>query len=402
MDKARLESTSASTLQQSKVLHLSVVIVAFLGCLFGLSGMRHRAAAAVNDPKTETGKRDSASMSTPQNGKNSQQQQTRSIQATLVISLLAFAALLLLVFGTNNNSTMSMTATIRKPDPSEERSQSTKPPANDNPAALEQLQSLKIVSMNLAACDPSEEAPSDWNVDTVTKAVQKELLHEDPDILALQECPRRPEEWAATYFEGYQVMGVKSSHAFYVMLLVRNGLDATPVPLSDRIPAVVAKITHANGRAVMVASCHLAPFAGGAGRRRHQVGGLLDAAGKEQPLVIAGDTNMRTEEDAVMEGTDFGLLDAWKLAGADPATQHTWDTRNHMDEEGGYFNKYYGDKTREYATRYDRIYISPPAQADSGMVSVESFGLLANKPVIPSSRTHFLSDHFGMVCELKI
>lgn len=99
-----------------------------------------------------------------------------------------------------------------------------------------------------------------------------------------------------------------------------------------------------------------------------------------------------------MEG-HFKLRDVWKEAGMDPATERTWDTENHIPE-GGYFNRYYGETTREYQTRYDRFYLSE-GKSSFGL-SVKSFGLVANRPVNPFTKTHFLSDHFGIACELRL
>jgi endonuclease/exonuclease/phosphatase family metal-dependent hydrolase len=265
--------------------------------------------------------------------------------------------------------------------------------------------SFKIVSMNLAACEPSAEAPSHWTPDHVAKAVRQELLTADPDILALQECPMKPKQWVESYWKGFQLVGVASSHAFYTILLVRDSIApyTTPVTLPTRLPAVMAMITNPQDkqRAILVASCHLAPFGEGAHKRARQMRSLVQTAPSNHPLIIAGDTNMRQEEDEVMEGIDLSLIDAWKAAGEDPTTKFTWDTKNRI-ANGGFFNRFYGKNTREYNARYDRIYIQNALGPNALQLSVESFKLIANRPVSPDNKTHFLSDHFGMACELKL
>lgn len=144
------------------------------------------------------------------------------------------------------------------------------------------LGSLKIVSMNLAGCDPSAEAPASWNKIYVAEMVQQELMRFDPDVLTLQECPAR-EIWAEELFQGYQVLGVGTSHAGYVVLLVRESLAPHTSPLDSlpsSLPAAMAQIQDSSRRAIInVTSCHLAPFAGGASRRSKQMEALLELSG---------------------------------------------------------------------------------------------------------------------------
>ena len=267
------------------------------------------------------------------------------------------------------------------------------------------LDSLTIVSMNVAGCEPSGAAPPSWNGDNTTEALKVELLRHKPDVLMLQECPSP--KWAETTFgENYGLVGTTTSHAGYIALLLRHDLSnhaQTIWPTTDArtdLPAVMAKIHLNNRRSVMVASCHLAPFEKGYYKRGMQIKDLLGMA-DSVPLIMAGDTNMRDEEDEAIEN-DNNLRDAWKLAGALPATQFSWDTINH-ESEGGFFNQYYGLLTREYVRRYDRIYISDSqAGVYQAKTSVQSFELIANTPASPSSTRHFLSDHFGIACKLKL
>jgi endonuclease/exonuclease/phosphatase family metal-dependent hydrolase len=261
------------------------------------------------------------------------------------------------------------------------------------------LESLTIVSMNIAGCVPSKEAPNHWNREIAMDAIRTEVLRTSPDILALQECPGGV-SWAQQLFgeADYQVLGATYAHADQVVLLVRNGISARLVPLHKNngdLPAVMAELQW-KGRRLLVASVHLAPFEGAARRRRKQVEELLRQAGGSIPLVFAGDTNMRLAEDETME-EEMGLLDVWKLAGSDAQTKFTWDTKDHTAEEtGGSFNRYYGKSTRENNARYDRIYCtkSMPVEVPP------SFELIANQPL--TSKYHFLSDHFGMSAVLKL
>ena len=72
------------------------------------------------------------------------------------------------------------------------------------------LESLTIVSMNIAACQPSQLAPRHWTPQMSTDAVRTEILKSEPDIIALQECPGGA-DWAKKTFGGhYKLMGAKS------------------------------------------------------------------------------------------------------------------------------------------------------------------------------------------------
>ena len=281
------------------------------------------------------------------------------------------------------------------------------------------LESLTMACFNLAGCVPSQEAPRHWNREIVTEHVRAEVLKNSPDILALQECPGGA-DWAQSIFgENYQVMGATHAHAGQVVLLVRKGISATPMPTSEPVnnqrvfslfgsdipfaipihrgsPAVLATLRFED-RSIMVSSVHLAPFGNGSKTRKSQVKQLLEIAGST-PLIFAGDTNMRTAEDKAME-VELGLLDAWKLAGSEKQTRFTWDTLDHTGVQGGSFNRYYGDDTRQYHARYDRIYCSK--KTGIADIRVPSFELIANQPVTENNK-HFLSDHFGISTVLEV
>jgi endonuclease/exonuclease/phosphatase family metal-dependent hydrolase len=265
--------------------------------------------------------------------------------------------------------------------------------------------SLTIVSINLAACEPSQSASWDWNQQRSTNAVQLEILKSNPDIIALQECPGGS-QWAIRVFPAYQAMGAIYSHADQVILLVKQGISAEEVSVDMGLPAIMAEL-RIGKRHLLVASVHLAPFRGGSSKRKAQLEYLLQKASSlSLPLIIAGDTNMRVSEDHTMED-DLKLLDVWKLAGSNPGTKWTWDTVDHTNtgfmsnwfgEAGGYFNKYYGPSTREYSARYDRIYIA--TRVGDLEIKNATFELIANQSL--TNKYHFLSDHFGISSTLEL
>ena len=301
--------------------------------------------------------------------------------------------------------------------------------------------SLRIVSMNIAGCVPSAEAPPSWDKLQSSHAIRQELLKSDPDIIALQECPtgkgRSAAQWSESLLQGYKAMGSTPAHADNVVLLVRNTLasKATTISLQGlRLPCVMIQLeiggnpnNNNNGsrHVIAIASCHLAPFAHGSYQRQNQIETILYKA-SPIPLIITGDTNMRETEDKIMEN-QFQLLDAWKLAGSNPTTQYSWDTIDHRNKRTNdnnnrnvngpssspsSFNKYYGDSTRQYQARYDRMYIHKgllvqQQQQQQSLVQVLSnvkvpdFQFIANEP-LPGSTTHFLSDHFGLSVKIDL
>lgn len=296
--------------------------------------------------------------------------------------------------------------------------------------ASTQLDRLTLVTFNVAACQPSAMAIHSWTTDDSLQAIREEVILEQPDIIALQEFPEFALYRTSRIFPDHELLGSRTSHAPYVTLFVRKGIQAKLVPvhadINVHLPAVVAELSYPSEggdndevgrrRRLWIASVHLEPFADGAEVRHQQVQSLLQLALRSKvPLVLAGDFNMRVTEDATMEGEGYDLLDFWKEAGSDFTTKYSWNTRNEINK-GGYFNQYYGTRTREYIARYDRIYYhgsvldirndgQQPSQVDSKSdltnipsipsITVESFKLIANRPV-GSSKYHFLSDHFGI------
>mmetsp|Transcript_14091 Transcript_14091/g.20820 ORF Transcript_14091/g.20820 Transcript_14091/m.20820 type:complete len:271 (-) Transcript_14091:376-1188(-) len=217
--------------------------------------------------------------------------------------------------------------------------------------ASTQLSRLTIVSMNIAGSVPSKDPPSNWNQEIAGQAIRS------ADVLALQEFPAGV-TLVEEIFSDYQAIGATHAHADQMVLLVRKGIAAKRFVLDggDYSPAVVAELSWAERKqTILVGSVHLAPFREGSAERERQVDKILKQAGS-LPLIFAGDTNMRVEEDERMEA-DKGLQDAWKLAGSDPNTKYTWDTVDHTAEststKSGSFNRYCGDTTRQYTARYD-------------------------------------------------
>jgi endonuclease/exonuclease/phosphatase family metal-dependent hydrolase len=213
---------------------------------------------------------------------------------------------------------------------------------NDSNRNCNKSQCLSIVSFNVAGCEQSKRAPSSWSVEDSLIAIEQEIVRKSPDIIALQEVPPFALD-RRSIFPNYQIIGSQSSHAPYVVLLVRKEIPAKRIHLDGHIPAVVAELqmsmsgkieedSYGVGRdrliTLWVASVHLEPFQSGAERRRQQLQSLANKARLAHipALFIAGDTNMRVSEDKVAENEKNGglqLKDFWKLAGSNIETKYT-------------------------------------------------------------------------------
>ena len=306
---------------------------------------------------------------------------------------------------------------------------------NHTSSSMTEPTSIKIVTMNIAQLVPSGKAPDSWvaNPQLALDYLRQTLLGTNPDIIALQECPSPL--WVDTFLVDYQqyyyptsssIPQTTASHAGYVALWVRKDWAAHVDAVSSAVhlPAVAARLSFTSAQAgsrrleIWIASMHLEPFQQGSFTRQDQLEELLQLAShqtqeEEVVVILAGDTNMRDEEDRVVEDS-LQLVDAWKAAGADPHTRFSWDTTATRANYGNHHqtavwqNLYYGSNTRAYQRRYDRIYYhhfnatNDKTDRDGEIrVTVPSFRLIANEP-IGQSTEHFLSDHFGLAAEIRI
>ncbi|KXZ52837.1 hypothetical protein GPECTOR_8g220 [Gonium pectorale] len=112
-----------------------------------------------------------------------------------------------------------------------------------------------------------------------------------------------------------------------------------------------------------------------------QVSAIVSEVPPDSPLLLAGDTNMRDQEDSVPG--ELGLRDAWLEAGSPPGARWTWDT---------HVNRYYQNGHR-YTARYDRILYRG--------CTVTELAVAGNTP---ASREpgHFLSDHFALIARVTL
>jgi len=267
---------------------------------------------------------------------------------------------------------------------------------------------LTIVSLNVAGFKPSKAAPDRW--DPIPE-FRKELLKYRPHVICLQEVPTNIVE-QQSFLPGYDVVGSRSSHCENVVLMVRTKWAPHVVCTSNvHAPAVLGtmEFSASNGSAQQITfgSCHLAPFEGGSGKRLHQMKIILEKIQQlhndtenEDVMILAGDYNMRQEEDIKAEAI-LNFRDAWKEAGSPRDNENTWDSCDRTPQGAspgsGPHNQYHGPDTYQYESCYDRVYF----RGDTTLGRVTNFQLIANNPV-ENNPFHYLSDHFGIVTTIEL
>ncbi|KAL4435626.1 hypothetical protein ABPG77_002589 [Micractinium sp. CCAP 211/92] len=270
------------------------------------------------------------------------------------------------------------------------------------------MQSLRVLTFNISGANCSALAPPSFGLPAKYAAVAQLVLAEQPELVTLQEVfPEAAAPLAeALLLAGYEPCGSVESHCGYTQLWAEARLrarqygDAGPVAIA-RIPLPLpgpgAGVADAAGTAgtagaagqepsllhcIFFAGCHLEPFADGAPQRLRQIEAALRAVPPRSRLVLAGDCNMRNFENAGVEA--LGLADAFQQLGRPQNANFSWNTR---------VNRYYGEETRAYTARYDRIYLRG--------LSAAELRLVADREHTPG-RGDFLSDHFGLLATVDI
>mmetsp|Transcript_20618 Transcript_20618/g.29097 ORF Transcript_20618/g.29097 Transcript_20618/m.29097 type:complete len:307 (+) Transcript_20618:131-1051(+) len=266
---------------------------------------------------------------------------------------------------------------------------------------------LVIVSLNVAGLKPSKAAPDGWDP---IPAFHKELLKYKPHIICLQEVPSDSTEQDHSLFvlPGYECVGSRSSHCENVVLMVLKEWASHVVCTSNiHAPAVLGtmefSVVSGGTQKITFGSCHLAPFQEAKGKRFNQMKIILEKIQQtnSDTMILAGDYNMRQEEDAKVE-KDLNLRDAWKEAGSPQDQQYTWDSCDRTPKGAppgsGPHNQYHGPDTYQYTSRYDRVYF----RGDHILQRVTNFQLIANNPLADDNPFHYLSDHYGIVTTFEV
>ncbi len=221
---------------------------------------------------------------------------------------------------------------------------------------------MSFLSWNLAMFERSAEAPPDWTQEHTEAEVREIVLERSPDLVVLQELPG-----LVPYVETHDMIRANPrSHSGNLATLVGN--DLMEERLTHSVVRGCALLVTFVDRGLTVANVHLAPGPGNAAHRLTQLRAVIGAA-PTRDLVVVGDTNTRTDEEAGIEA--IGL---WGRRPPEP----TWDgKRNRFRTEGAEFLAYF--------TRYF---------ASEGVTVTDLW--VRTEPVDVGGTGFHLSDHFAL------
>lgn len=208
----------------------------------------------------------------------------------------------------------------------------------------------------------SQEAPPGWTQEHVEAQVRELLLDWSPDLVLLQELPG-----IVPYVETHDMVRANPrSHSGNLAILVGNHLlDEEPAWSVVDGCAVLIELP---GLDMTVANVHLAPGSGGAALRLAQIQAIVDQATTGR-LLILGDTNTRTAEEATIQAVG---LDTPR------PPRPTWDGRR---------NPFHGP-SGDFIAFFTRAFTAGPLAVIDQMVHPGR--------VTTDGHSFHLSDHFAL------
>jgi endonuclease/exonuclease/phosphatase family metal-dependent hydrolase len=164
------------------------------------------------------------------------------------------------------------------------------------------MRNVRILTWNIAECQPSYSAPDGWTREKSEQEIKLLIASHDCDAVCLQETT--PE---FSLGPEYSLLGSSESHCGFVKLFVKPWLAAQAVRTAKIGPAVCAAFSAGPaGEEFHLATFHLAPYEGvaHARQRQRQFTSILRAC--PGIAVMAGDANMPDCEvvrlsDSIME-----------------------------------------------------------------------------------------------------
>ena len=242
---------------------------------------------------------------------------------------------------------------------------------------------IRILSWNIAECQPSHDAPPD-DFDCEAAILQQIVSH-DAHVLCLQECPST--SWQPpSLLHSYALVGGAPSHCGVTQLWIHNSLFHQR--MVSKGPSVAAVVLIGD-QSIGVSSSHFAPFKSNAPLRLEQTRDLCQSLSKATPnFIMAGDFNMRKAEDIDIER--LGLQDVFKVAKSPKSAIFTWNS---------FENKYHGPRAFGFRCRFDRIYVSyDDSQPELTLMGNEM------QVITHGSQEYkfYLSDHYGMLCTVNV
>lgn len=227
---------------------------------------------------------------------------------------------------------------------------------------MTEVTALTCLSWNLAMMARSQEAPAWWGQEHTEAAVRESLLEWSPDLVLLQELPG-----LVPYVETHDMVRANPrSHSGNLAVLIGNHL--LDEELTWSVVDGCGLLVSWPEWDLTVANVHLAPGRGALGTRLAQLAAIRETA-TTSALVVLGDTNTRTAEEATIEALGFS---------APRPPSPTWDgRRNRFNGEAGAFVAYF---TRALG---------------AGPVTIEDQRIRPGRLVRDGTAFH-LSDHFAL------
>ncbi len=220
---------------------------------------------------------------------------------------------------------------------------------------------MSFVSWNMAMLERSQQAPLLWSMENSEAEVRSRLLGHGPDLVLFQELPGM-----VPFVETHSMVRANpTSHHGHLATLVRTPLMSLN-PITTSVPGAAVLVTFGE---LTVANVHLAPGRGGWEARLDQLDSVMDACPTEA-LVVIGDTNARTDEEAA-------IAERYGLRGQLPP-RPTWNSHaNRFHLRSARFTSYF---TRWFATE------------DVVVDNVEVW----HRPIVHGDHRFFVSDHFAI------
>eukprot|EP00055_Hartaetosiga_balthica_P005266 m.15232 g.15232 ORF g.15232 m.15232 type:complete len:374 (+) comp4441_c0_seq1:119-1240(+) len=247
---------------------------------------------------------------------------------------------------------------------------------------------FKVVTLNVAELLPSAEASPNWTPYRAMNHIAHHIAH-DADVLCVQEWPN---DGMKLDSKVWHVSSFVASHCGLCAVMLRktsfSGFEDMECP--SYLPCATVLAYTNNGFAIIISSVHNTPFSSGEAERLRNLSVLVESVVKPIgiPAIVAGDFNMRQKEDGSATNL-LCLVDAFEASGKPKDKKFTFDTIT---------NRYH-HASREYHTRYDRIYFFDVRKANAQLCAkAGTFDMVAHKKITDgkSGNKFFLSDHFGL------
>ncbi len=225
----------------------------------------------------------------------------------------------------------------------------------------------------MALLERSAQAPGSVQQFHTEDAIRTAILELEPDIVCFQELPNM-----VPFVETLDLLqATTTSHSGRLATLVAKdtlGKAKPEIKAVDRIGLLATFPETTNRPAFTVGNVHLEPGKGGAGRRLEQLGELVSQSPTER-LLVAGDTNTRIADVALIEEAGFATP---------KPPRSTWNSRKNKFRAGG----------NEFTAYFTRMFASPGIEIGEQLVH--------DVPAEVDGSQFYWSDHFALSATISV